>query len=102
MVTRGWYRVLAIGIFMMAVPAAAETTFINSTIERIDPEHNQVTIRTAEGKTWSLDVADKESFKQVKEGDRASLELSVDGRVHKIVKSEDGSSAPRGGQQKEE
>ena len=101
MLTRSIPWLMALGI-LVAVPAAAETTFINSTIERIDTEHNQVTIRTAEGKTWSLDVADKEAIKHVKEGDRASLELSVDGMVHKIVKSDEGASVPRGAQQKDE
>lgn len=64
------------------------TTFIGSTIEKIDPESQQLTIRTVQGNTWSLEVADADLMKGLHKGDRASLELDAQGRVKKIVKSE--------------
>ena len=85
-----WLAALAGGMLMIGT-ALAETTFTQSTIERIDQEHQNLTIRTSEGKTWSLELARPELLKGLKEGDRASLELSLDGKVHKIVKSEEGS-----------
>lgn len=80
----------------------AQTTFIGSTIERIDRDQHQLTIRTTEGKTWSLEVAEPDLIKGLKEGDRASLELSLDGKVRKIVKSDEASAAKPVGQEKDQ
>lgn len=70
------------------------TTFIGSTIEKIDPESHQLTIRTMQGNTWSLEVASADLMKGLNRGDRASLELDSQGRVKKIVKSEGETSQP--------
>ena len=96
-----WLAVVA-GVGLLAGTALAETTFIGSTIERIDQEHQNLTIRTIEGKTWSLELARPELLKGLKEGDRASLELSLDGKVHKIIKNEEGSGAGAAPAQKEQ
>jgi ABC-type molybdate transport system ATPase subunit len=67
--------------------AEAETTFTSTTVESVDREHQQMTIRTNEGKRWSLEVAQADLMQGLKEGDRASVELALDGKVTKIVKS---------------
>jgi hypothetical protein len=93
------YRVLIImlGLLMMGVGAVGivpghgddtvTTTFIGSTIEGIDTNGQKVTIRTNQGKSWSFQVASAELMKDLRQGDRASIELDADGRVKKIVKT---------------
>lgn len=64
----------------------ASTTFIGSTIEAIDLAGLKVTIKTDQGESLSLPVANAEVMKGLTKGDRVSLELDVQGRVMKIVK----------------
>lgn len=75
-------------------PAYSDTTFIGSTIEALDAEGQHVTIRTAEGKSWSLQVASADLIKGLKKGDRVSLELGPDDRVNKIIKTESETPSP--------
>lgn len=64
----------------------ASTTFIGSTIEDIDLAGMKITIKTDQGESLSLSVANAEIMKGLTKGDRVSLELDVQGRVMKIVK----------------
>ncbi|HKW86627.1 MAG TPA: hypothetical protein VJM82_06135 [Nitrospiraceae bacterium] len=64
----------------------AVTTFIGSTIEEIDSAGLKVTVKTDQGESLSLSVANAEVMKGLTKGDRVSLELDVQGRVRKIVK----------------
>jgi hypothetical protein len=64
----------------------ASTTFIGSTIEAIDLAGLKVSIKTDQGESLSLPVANAEVMKGLTKGDRVSLELDVQGRVMKIVK----------------
>lgn len=64
----------------------ASTTLIGSTIEEIDVAGLKVTIKTDQGESLSLSVANAEVMKGLTKGDRVSLELDVQGRVMKIVK----------------
>lgn len=65
----------------------ASTTFIGSTIEEIDLAGMKITIKTDQGESLSLSVASAEVMKGLTKGDRVSLELDVQGRVMKIVKT---------------
>ena len=86
---------------MMGRFGFAETTFTGSTIEALDTQNQSLTIRTIEGKTWSLPVAESELMQGLKEGDRASLELDLDGKVKAIVKSDASESTLRQSKDKE-
>jgi hypothetical protein len=68
---------------------APGTTLIGSTVEGIDQESSTVTVRTMQGNSWSLQVASADLMKDLHKGDRASLELDADGRVKKIVKTDE-------------
>ncbi len=65
----------------------ASTTFIGSTIEEIDLAGLKITIQTNEGNRHYMPVANAEIMKGLAKGDRVSLELDVQGRVVKIVKT---------------
>ncbi|MGH7205014.1 MAG: hypothetical protein ACREI2_02265 [Nitrospiraceae bacterium] len=65
----------------------ASTAFIGSTIEEIDLAGLKVTIKTDQGESLSLSVTNAEVMKGLTKGDRVSLELDVQGRVMKIVKT---------------
>jgi hypothetical protein len=65
----------------------AASTFIGTTILEVGSDGRQVTIRTTQGESWSLNVADPELLKGVKKGDQVSLELDAQDRVSKIVKT---------------
>ena len=76
-------------------PAFGDTTFTNSTVESVDQEGRQLTIRTADGTSWSLPVERVELMKGLERGDRVSLEIGSDDQVNKIVKSQSrGSERP--------
>jgi hypothetical protein len=83
---------VGVGIAQSHGQEAVTTTFIGSTIEGIDENSQTMTIRTVQGKSWSLQVASADLMKNVQKGDRASLELDDQGRVKKIVKTEESSS----------
>ncbi len=79
------------------VPSTAlgDTTFTNSTIESLDRDARQLTIRAGDGQSWSLPVESVELLKGVQKGDRVSLEIGPDDRVKKIIKSQsEGSQQP--------
>lgn len=69
------------------------TTFIGSTIQRIDPAQQTITFRTHEGQSWTLHVADPNLLTKEppNKGDQVSLETDLDGKVTKIVKVADSS-----------
>jgi hypothetical protein len=78
-----------LGLPLSDAQQAPGTTFIGSTVEGIDQESSTVTVRTIQGNSWSLQVASAELMKDLHKGDRASLELDSDGRVKKIVKTDE-------------
>jgi len=65
-------------------------TFTGSTIERIDPANHQVTFRTLEGQSWSLQVTKEDLLRGLQPGDRVSLELDANDRVKNIVRADQG------------
>jgi hypothetical protein len=66
--------------------AWAGSTFIGSTVMEIGQDGRQVKIRTLQGESFSLDVANPEVIKGVNKGDQVSLELDSQDRVNKMVK----------------
>lgn len=73
------------------------TTFTGSTIERIDAPNQQVTFRTLEGQSWSLQVTKEDLLRGLQPGDRVSLELDAQDRVKNIVRVNQGAQASPGG-----
>lgn len=66
------------------------TTFIGSTIERIEPDQQRITFRTREGQSWTLEVADDQVLHKepLAKGDQVSIEIGANDKVTKIVKLE--------------
>jgi hypothetical protein len=85
-------KAVVAGVFVLTAwlfvgsEVSASSTFISSTITEIGPDGRQVTIRTMQGESFSLDVASPEVMKGVRKGDQVSLELDAEDRVNKIVK----------------
>src|SRR5581483_8917995 len=66
---------------------AATTTFIGSTIERIDPGQQMITFKTREGQSWTLEVADSSLLKKpLAKGDQVSIEIGTNDKITKIIK----------------
>jgi hypothetical protein len=65
---------------------ATITTFTGATVERLDPANHQLTFRTLQGQSWSLQVTDATLLKGLNPGDRVSLELNAEDRVKNIVR----------------
>lgn len=85
-VTIGWLGLMGAG----PPDGAATTTFIGSTIERIDPGQHMITFRTREGQSWTLEVADGNLLvkEPLSKGDQVSIEIGTNDKVTKIVKLE--------------
>ena len=66
----------------------ATTTFIGSTIERIDDAKQTVTFRTREGQSWTMRLADPTLLKKepLAKGDIVSIESDPNDKITKIVK----------------
>lgn len=85
-------------------PSASEatTTFIGSTIERIDAAQQTITFRTREGQSWTLRLADPKLLTKepISKGDQVSIEIDPNDRITKIVKlaqlPESGQTQPPG------
>lgn len=65
-------------------------TFTGATVESVDPEGRKVGVRTQQGENWSLEVTRNELLKDLKEGDRVSLELNSNDRVKNIIRTDEG------------
>ena len=67
----------------------AATNFNRSTVVGIDQAQRSITFRTTEGQTWTLAVADPSMLKneQLAKGDQVSIEIDLDDRIMKIVKT---------------
>lgn len=73
---------LAVGLWVVS----AETTFIGSTVLKVDQTAGQLTVRTTTGKVWSLPVADPALLSGLKEGDRVSFEIDTTDRIVNLVR----------------
>jgi hypothetical protein len=89
--------ILVAGYLLQIDMVSGASTFIGSTVMEVGSD-GKVTIKTAQGESWSFPVSDPELLKGVKKGDQVSLELDAQDRVSKIVKTDaqgDGNAAAR-------
>ena len=72
-----------------AVTGEAATSFNGSTIVGVDQGQRTITFKTREGESWTLPVIDLEILtkEQLSSGDRVSIEIDLDDRITKILKS---------------
>jgi len=111
---RSWRKILVLAIGFLGLlsvqppDSGATTTFIGSTIERIDPGRQVITFKTREGQSWTLEVADSSLLKKpLAKGDQVSIEIGTNDKITKIIKLAEtapgGSSpeAPEAGQPRE-
>lgn len=72
---------LAIGLWLPVVALAANpaTTFTGTTVKNVNPGKQTVSIKTKEGQSWTLRVADPELLKKhnLRKGDKVSLEVDT-------------------------
>jgi hypothetical protein len=97
-------RLMALAIGLCWLPAVAlaanpATTFTGTTVENVDPGKQTLSIKTKEGQSWTLHVADPELLKKHKlqKGDQVSIEVDTSNNVTKIAKAgESGSTGDTG------
>jgi len=94
---------LAIGLWWLpvaAVAASPATTFTGTTVENVDTAKQTLSIKTKEGQSWTLHVADPELLKKhnVRKGDQVSVEVDTNNQVVQIAKAgtEQGAGTERG------
>lgn len=82
---------------VLAFAAAPATTFTGTTVESVDTAKQTLSIKTKEGQSWTLHVADPELLKKHKlqKGDQVSLEVDTNNNVIQIAKA--GESGHSGG-----
>ena len=69
-------------------PSDATTSFNGSTIIGVDQAQRTITFRSQHGENWTLPVADPDILnKQLAQGDRVSIEIDLDDRITKVLKS---------------
>lgn len=83
---------LAIGLWWIpavALAASPATTFTGTTVENVDTAKQTLSIKTKEGQSWTLHVADPELLKKhnVRKGDQVSLEVDTNNHVIQIAKA---------------
>lgn len=82
-------------IFGLWIPAAvvlagtSATTFTGTTVQNVDPGKQTLSIKTKEGQSWTLRVADPELLKKhnLKAGDQVSLEIDTNNDIIQIAKA---------------
>jgi hypothetical protein len=87
----------AIGLWWLPVialasnPATPATTFTGTTVENVDTGKQTLSVKTKEGQSWTLRVADPEMLKKlnVKRGDHVSIEVDTSNNVTKIAKADE-------------
>jgi hypothetical protein len=69
-------------------PADATTTFVRSTVERIDHSQHTITFQDLEGQQWTLRVANPELLKKdsLAKGDQVTIEVNPNDEVTIILK----------------
>ncbi len=82
---------LALGLWLPTVAMAATpaTTLTGTTVENVDTAKQTVSIKTREGQSWTLPVADPELLKKhnIKKGDQVSLEVDTNNNIIQIAKA---------------
>jgi hypothetical protein len=94
--TRRWHMkrlmtvVLGLWFPVLGYAAAPATTFTGTTVENVDTAKQTLSIKTKDGQSWTLQVADPELLKKqnLKKGDQVSVEVDSDNKVIQIAKPE--------------
>lgn len=76
---------ISVGQADPGVPGTAPQ-FIGGTVQAIDPAGLNIILKTDQGKTEMLPVANADAVKGLAKGDRVSVELDEKGAVRKISK----------------
>jgi hypothetical protein len=81
--------------------ATSATTFTGTTVENVDTAKQTITIKTKEGQSWTLRVADPQllSKHNVRKGDQLSLEIDTNNDIIQIAKA--GETVPNKGMPQE-
>ena len=70
------------------LPAEATTTFVRSTVERIDLSKQTITFQARDGQTWTLRVENPDLLKKdsLAKGDQVTIEVNPNDEVKTILK----------------
>ena len=79
--------ILAMGAAVEPKAASAMATLTHVTVQSINQETPQITIRTIKGDRFTLLVASRDLLDGVHEGDTCSLEVDANDRVIALVKT---------------
>jgi len=81
--------VIGLSLPVLAFAANPARTYTGTTVENVDDSKQTVSIKTKEGQSWTLHVADPELLKKhnVQKGDRVSVEVDTNNNIIKIAKA---------------
>ncbi len=90
---------IVLGLPVLGWTANPANTLTGTTVEHVDMGKQTVSIKTREGQSWTLRVADPELLKKhnLRKGDRVSVEVDTNNTIIKIAKageSEHGGMGP--------
>jgi hypothetical protein len=81
---------LAFGLWLpvLSYAAAPATTYTGTTVESVDTAKQTLSIKTKDGQSYTLHVADPELLKKhkLKKGDRVSVEVDTNNNIIQIAK----------------
>lgn len=80
----------ALSLPVLGCASAPATTHTGTTVESVDMGKQTISIKTKEGQSWTLPVADSELLKKhaLQPGDQISVEVDTDNNVTQIAKFE--------------
>lgn len=80
----------------MALAASPATTYTGTRVKNVETGKQTISIKTKDGQSWTLNVADPELLKKhnVRKCDQVSLEVDTNNTVTKIAKA--GETEPSG------
>ena len=81
-----WVRILCVVAMLVAGDAAMGASLLGGTVLSIDKEARQLILQMPEGHPSLFPAATEALLKDVKVGDRVSIELDRDGKITKLIK----------------
>ncbi|HZN44499.1 MAG TPA: copper-binding protein [Nitrospiraceae bacterium] len=81
-----WARTLCLSVMLVAGDAAMGASLLGGTVLSIDREARQLTLQMPEGHPSRFPAASEALLRDVKVGDRVSIELDRDGKITKLIK----------------
>lgn len=81
--------VMILGLPALAWAASSATTYTGTTVENVDTAKQTVSIKTKDGQSWTLRVANPDLLKKnnIQKGDLVSVEVDTDNAITKIAKA---------------